>query len=419
MIKLTITNEDLFKIKTTLLERKRMIISTFKEETMYDTNDIEYLWADLLNFIDNFLILWEKTKEKWYKESSFYQVWEPHSEYRRIPWGKVLLCSPGNAPIPIIPIILLSFGAVGNEIVLCPSRKTSKTAKLLYETIESIIGYKCHMTLYEGGCQKALQEFVESGKVKLLYFQGGSKFKGEIYKIAYSRGVDVIFEGEGNVVTILGDDFTEETLKSTVEKIFEAKKFCGGQMCTAPNTIFLHKNISTRFINQFVGLSENSELIQSLRTEQMKWIKSLINDGVNKNYIADIYPPNYISNLGVRPTLIKLSSLIHVKDYLNKELFSPFAFLTEYDKIEDVARILESNWMYGLQISLFSYNKNILNNILSSVTFARVTLNMNPVYQNSLLPWGGYKLSGYSYVTNFLEKATKPIIMEGFGGDEQ
>jgi len=32
-------------------------------------------------------------------------------------------------------------------------------------------------------------------------------------------------------------------------------------------------------------------------------------------------------------------------------------------------------------------------------------------------PLGGYKLSGFSYVMNFLEKATKPIIIESSGGE--
>lgn len=413
MTKSKITNTDLSKIRAKLLEKKNLIVSIFKEETMFDVNDTELLWKDLLNFIDNFLALTEKTVDKWNAETKFYQIWERHSEYRRIPWGRVLICSPGNAPIPLIPIMLLSFAAFDNEIILCPNRKTQKTARLLYEIIDSIIGSKCVIVFYERGCQNALKEFVNTSKVDLLYFQGGSKFRDEIYKVAYSNGVEVIFEGEGNVVAIVGSDINMKTLDKVTEKLFEAKKICAGQMCTSPNMIFIHRDISINFINKYIDLSSNCDFLPLMKIGQIEWIRSLITAGISKNYIKKVHPENYTNGFGIKPALITLSHIAHAENYLNIELFSPLAFLVGYNEIEDVITILKSSWKYGLQISLFSYDKNLVAKILSSLTFARITLNISPVYQNSLLPWGGYKLSGFSYVVNFLEKTTRPISIEG------
>lgn len=421
MTKLIIDEKDISKIKTKLIERKKIIISTFKEETLYEIEDIELLWKDLLYFIDNFLILTSKTKKKWFETSRFYHTWEQHSEYKRIPWGKVLICSPGNAPVPLILIILLSFVAVGNEVILCPSRKTKKTARLLYDILDSEIGDKCIMSFYGNGGRSALQEFVESGKVDLLYFQGGSKFRDSVYNIAYSNGVEVIFEGEGNVVAIIGDDINKKEIKEVTEKLLKSKTFCAGQMCTSPNTIFVHKDISEDVKNIYNNISKSFGFIPLMNDKQIDWLKRFINEEIKNNNINKIYPENYSNNLGIKPALIEISNLMETEtDYLNTELFSPLAFYIKYEDIDNVIKLLKNKWKYGLQVSLFSHNQKLLTKIEKATILARLTINITPIYQNSLLPWGGYKLSGFSFVEDFLEKATKPIIIEGnIMGDER
>lgn len=414
-----ITSHELSELKAKLLYKKDILVSTFKEETMYCDKDIECLWEDLMNFIDNFLSLMEKILNKWDTEAKFYQTWERHSKYMRIPWGKVLICSPGNAPIPLIPMQLLSFATFGNEIILSPNRKTQKTAKLLYEIVEEIIGHRFTMMFYENGCKNALKKFVETGKVDLLYYLGSSKFRNEIYIAAYSNGVDVIYEGEGNVVAIIGSDINAETMSDIIENLFSSKTFCGGQMCTSPNTIFIHKDISSDFINKYIDLGNTSEYISSITKGQIDQIKSLINNGISKGYITKIHPENYTNDLGIKPSLIEISNINCMNNYLNFELYSPLAFFVEYDDMKDVIKILKRYWKFGLQVSLFSHDESLATEIINSLATARITQNMNPTYQNSLLPWGCYKLSGFSQVINFLEKASKPIIVEGNIRDEK
>jgi len=243
----------------------------------------------MIKFIENFFDFTKATFNIWGGESTLYQKWEFNSTYDRVPWGRVLICSPGNAPIPLIPIMLLSFSAVGNEIILSPSRKTLNTAKLLFECISRCIKSKIEITFYDKGCKNAIKEYIGTGKVNLLYFQGGSKFRNEIYNIAYSNGVEVIFEGEGNVVAIIEKDCA---IESTVKELVEAKKFCGGQMCTSPNMIFVHESILDVFKELFLKWSAKCNPISVMRMEQIKWVESLINDSKLRGYVEGVYPQN-------------------------------------------------------------------------------------------------------------------------------
>jgi len=414
-MEIIIANNDIQKIIACFSHPKEVIISTFINETSYPMEDVHMLWQDMIKFIENFLDLKNEVLTMWGKESILYRKWKINSTYAREAWGRVLICSPGNAPIPLIPIMLLSFSAMGNEIILCPSRKTLKTAKLLYECINRYIGNKINITFYDKGCKNAISEFVETGKVHLLYFQGGSKFRNEIYSIAYSNGVDVIFEGEGNVVAIVDEDCI---IEDAVKNLSRSKKFCGGQICTSPNVIFVHNRVLNTFKKLFSDTSVENKPISIMNMERIARVKSLIDKGKLQGHVKGIYPQNQ-NYTSIRPTLIEISKLEYIKFYLNIELFSPYVFIVSYDDLNEVLQLLKNYWKYGLQISIFTKNRNLIDRIKREIHIGRITINMNPTYQNSLLPWGGYKLSGFSYVMNFLEKATKPIIIESSGGDKK
>jgi len=414
MVELAISKHEIEKICGSLNEKKVMIIPMFRKESGYDEEDIEMLWIDQIRFVENFIDLITSISDIWNKKSVLYQKWEKFSKYERVPWGKVLICSPANAPIPLIIILLVSFVSMRNEVILSPSRRTIKTARLLFNIFKDSIKNKDIISFYDKGCKNAIKEYVETGKVNLLYFQGSSKFRDEIYSIAYSNGVDVIFEGEGNVVAIVDEDCI---IEEAVKKLFKAKKFCGGQMCTSPNVIFVHNRILNTFKKLFSDTSVESKPISIMNMERIAWVKSLIDKGKLQGHMRGIYPQNQ-NYTGIRPTLIEISKLEYIKFYLNIELFSPYVFIVSYDDLNEVFQLLKNYWKYGLQISIFTKNRNLIDKIKREIHVGRITINMNPTYQNSLLPWGGYKLSGFSYVMNFLEKATRPIIIEGNRGDK-
>jgi len=364
--------EDIKIISSELLsvlnENKESIIQINSEETGYDLQDIELLWSDLENYLLNCHFLYEKSTRSWSKNSTLYQTWEENSKHLRLPWGKVLVCTPSNSIIPLLPIIITSFCSVGNQLILAPSRKVLRTAEFILNHIQPILTKNnWKISLFKGGGEAALDEYIENSKVDLLYFQGSSKNRVSVYTKCISNGIEIIFEGEGNQVTVIDEIPASQSIVKVAKTICDAKMMCKGQLCTSPNVVFINENIADSLIEAYKKLTED------YREYKLDEIKSLI----------------------------------------NSESFSQVLNFAEYSVLEEVVDNLKSNYKYGLQISVFGNKTDDLEKyLLSEIHFSRLTVNMNPTIQNSLLPWGGFRKSGYSPVVNFFEKATKNIIIE-------
>lgn len=63
-----------------------------------------------------------------------------------------------------------------------------------------------------------------------------------------------------------------------------------------------------------------------------------------------------------------------------------------YDELENLKKI-KDYYKFGLQVSIFSDTPHVVESfVLRNIHVSRVTINKNPTYQNSLIPWGGIKV---------------------------
>lgn len=347
------------KMFSLLNENKDSIIETYSKETSYSKSDIELLWGDLETYLLNFNKAFDKKEEVWNIEKSMYQKFEENSLLIRKKHGKVLICLPYNAVVPLLPIFLISFCVFGNNVILSPSRRTLGTTKLFLNILEELFEQnQFSIELFEEGGQKAIEQFVVNRKVELLFFQGSSKNREDIYSKCVSSNVELIYEGEGNQISIIDNYISKE-------KIEQWLSFCNGKLCTTPKILFINESLYNDF---------NSS-IQSNLTDYNFFE---LNNVDNLNNIAE-------------------NTIYYVK----------------YSSIKDVVYLIQNNYDYGLQVSIFSENPDsIIELLVRNLNLSRITVNMNPTFQNSLLPWGGYKKSGYSRVSDFFDKATKTIIIE-------
>ena len=342
-----------------LNENKHLIIQTYAKETLYSEKDIELLWLDLETYLTNFNKAFDNKQKMWDLEKTMYQCFEENSLYIRKKHGKVLICLPYNAVIPLLPIFLISFCMFGNNVILSPSRRTLETAKLILNLLKELFQQnQFNVELFEIGGQKAIENFVLTRKVDLLFFQGSSKNRNEIYSKCIGSGVELIYEGEGNQITIIDNLTALETIKPWLS-------FCNGKLCTTPKILFINSSLFQDFHN-------------SIKADKTDYHFVMLNENTDINEITD-------------KTILYNS----------------------YNEIDKVVSYLQSNYDFGLQVSVFSENpKPIIEKLSNNLNISRITVNMNPTFQNSLLPWGGYKKSGYSRVCDFLDKATKTIIVE-------
>jgi acyl-CoA reductase-like NAD-dependent aldehyde dehydrogenase len=293
------------------------------------------------------------------------------AQYVKVPWGNVLLCSPSNSVIPVVPALITGFCSVGNNLIVAPSRKSIKTSRFVFDLLKNICK-DWSFEFFDKGGENAIKEYVLNNKVKLLYFQGSSKNRTNIYSECIKSGVDLIFEGEGNQITIIEDIPDNSNINNLTTIIHKAKTVCNGQLCTAPNTVFISKHVLNLFIESYKKIDNNMEVFDF--------------ENITKKEIESI---------------------------LNNEILSVKLRLIAYENFDAVIKSINLNYHFGLQVSFFGKSQDEWKEkILKNIPVGRLTLNMNPIYQNSLLPWGGYNKSGYSNVVNILEKATKFVIIE-------
>jgi len=390
---------------------KDELISLYAEESHYKVEDIEILWKDLEIFLDNFDELLNNTKNLWKIEEKIYNKWQ-RVEILRVPWGRILYFAPSNAIIPLLPIVSYTFTYVGNELILVPSRKTIKTAMRIYDIINPILGYK--LKIFTQGGKAALEEYVKSRKVDLVYFQGSSKNRLDIYTACLSSNIEVFFEGEGNTLVVIDD--TINSVEEVTRIIFESKLFCNGQLCTSPNIVFIQDSIFDLFIDNYKKMIQPGYCVRLINPYIEKELKKLLIDlrSKTKNWILSCEIEN---SKGIPLGFFVLHTQQLVKEFLNREIFSPILLVTSYKDYTDFLKLIqEIGYDYGLQVSIFSKRKEIWQNKLTNVLKVfRITWNLMPIYQNSLLPWGGYKRSGYSFPENFLNKALRKVLIETGG----
>jgi|GEM_PF-6600326 len=348
------------------------ISKTYSDEVGYSVEDISLLWNDLDNFLQNFSQLFEGQQKIWEIKNVFYQNIQKKFKYQISPWGKVLICTPQNAVIPLVPIMIISFCSVGNELVIAPSRKTIKTFLIIFKIAkETLISKFWKFDFFEEGGKSAIDKYVKTRVIDFLYFQGSSKNRIPVINQCLESGIDYIFEGEGNQITFIDNIYQNTFLDSVVNKIHRSKEMCQGQLCTSPNVIFVDEKCSSEFL-----------------------LKCKIRSSEIEVYI--------------------LEETLNLASMINKELLTNKILIIIYKDFNRTVDRIKYIYNFGLQVSIFSENPDRLKvKLLKELKIARIMINLNPTFQNSLLPWGGYKKTGFSPVYNFIEKAIKVVTIEG------
>jgi len=381
------------KVINTLNAHRGRITQLYSTDTGYDVSDVDFLWCDMENFLKLFSSWKDDINHDWSTGQEKYKRWEDHSFLEVTPWGNCLIVLPGNALIPLLPIIIVSFLSTGNKLEIIVPSKVEQTYNLLVQLLQPI--FKNSVSFNSAGARGILSERLQNNPPNFLYYIGGSNFKHEIYSQCIKSSVDLIFEGEGKSIAVFDYKQAEKQV-SFIDSMVQSKLICNGQLCTSPNTIFIPSHIL--------------EELRLVLTEKMSFIKL---DACKS--LTDIDSTfKYASKKGVY--YLHETSVDKVQRVFNRDLFSSQSYFCGYESDDQLAEVL-SSYEGGIQASIYSSKEEYWKEfILKTTSVSRIVFNKNPVYQNSLLPWGGYKKSGYSAVANFLDKSVRKVIVENYYG---
>lgn len=306
------------------------------------------------------------------------------------PKGVCLIISPWNYPFNLAMGPVVSAVAAGNTFILKPSEFTPYTSSLLKRMVSDVFE-KSLGFVAEGDAQVA-QELL-----KLPFdhvFFTGSPAVGKIVMEAASKNLSsVTLELGGKSPTII--DETAD-LKDAARKIAWGKWLNAGQTCLAPDYMFIHRKVYSRFMEYFreqaaVIYPEHSYagIINEHHLERLKgMVEDAINLGAEKYEVA-----LDMNDRKMAPVILENPSEDMM--VMREEIFGPVLPVLKYDDLDKVIDYINER---PKPLSLYYFSKSTKNQqqILRKSSSGNVVINDCVIqFAHPGLAFGGIGQSGF------------------------
>lgn len=368
------------------------LISSFREETGYAAGDAALLLDAALQFMQGLVSAPRPEARRWRPGCAPFIA--------RVPWGRVLITIPVNAALPLGIILPAAFAHAGNSVAVCGNRPLGGTTGIL-----SGIFRECQVpaTWMEEGGRAAVAGMIEGRGVDLVYSVGGSRHFPAFAQQCAEAGIDLVFEGEGGGCAVL-DILEPGMFKAAVSSIVESKYRWRGQMCSAPLVAYVPESR----LAEFTGFLQEA-------TRRPHWAgQAPVRLGEAAiRHIEEIERLNGLPGQSWQRPLERVAALGPVPegDVFASDVFGPVFFYRTYACREALEAEL-SRSPYGLQTSVYSQDEEFVGAVIRASRVSRVCVNRMPALQDPLRPWGGYRKSGRSDVSTFIDKAYRRVLVE-------
>ena len=344
---------------------------------------------------------------------SFTDPYLRYITYKRQPYGVILCITPSNAPLPLIPTMIVSAVLTGNSIIVKPSSRVILSALRIAEPLLSISAIRDGISIINTSANKILNIGFLNNIFDLIHYTGSSRHVSSLMNNAIKYGVDVFTEGEGNGVVIVDKNVKVE---SVVDTLVHSITRCNGELCTSPNGILVHKDIYDhlkeilieRIKNLKIGdpSDRNTDIgpLFSIKTAQI--LEEQVNIALKEN--GKLLIGGKREGKIFYPTLIEIEKT--QMEIVKEESFGPLLWIKNFSRYNEIPSIFSHN-KYGLNLTIFSDTPEQVLSFLSKAIVNRVCINCDPTIQSPFSPWGAMKKTGISQ-TDFLPlKYTRRIIL--------
>lgn len=164
------------------------------------------------------------------------------SEVQYMPLGSIGVISPWNLPINLSFGVMGAIFAAGNRVVLKPSEVTTHTSALIKEMVASYFN-EAELAVVCGG--EAVAAAFSESKFDHIMFTGSTSVGKKVAVAAAKNLVPCTLElGGKNSIIVSKSADTDEIAK----KIMMIRMLNGGQVCLAPDVVFVPEEIEDKFI---------------------------------------------------------------------------------------------------------------------------------------------------------------------------
>ncbi|MCW1953581.1 MAG: aldehyde dehydrogenase family protein [Flavobacteriia bacterium] len=311
------------------------------------------------------------------------------------PKGVCLLISPWNFPINLTLGPLASAVAAGNTVIVKPSEMTPHTSQLMAEIVAAVFSEQ-EVALFQGDASLA-QELLAL-PFNHIFFTGSPAVGKIVMTAAAKHLTSVTLELGGKSPTIV-----DETahISAAAKKIAWGKFLNNGQICVAPDYIWVHEKVKEAFIKAFIKhtqsfysqqVADSPDYARIVNERHFKRLEAHLEDAKSKGGVIEMGGDTLAQDNYIAPTLI--SGLAENALLLQEEIFGPILPLKTYTKLEEVVEYINAG---EKPLALYMYSKKAahINFVLKNTRAGSSCINHNVVqYSNHHLPFGGSNNSG-------------------------
>lgn len=318
------------------------------------------------------------------------------SQVRRGPLGVVLCLGPYNYPLNETFCLLIPSVLMGNTIVFKPAKYGVLLLTPLMEAFQKAFPPGVINIVFGRGRTLA-GPIMKTGDVDVLALIGNSKSSNAL--AAQHPKPNRLRQVLGLEAKNPGIVFDDANIDLAVKQCVNGSLSYNGQRCTALKLIFVHKNISSEFIEKFSKAVDklvlnhpatDAELTPLPEKNKVEQMQAYVDDAKAKGAKVLNSNAGRVSETAFFPAVLyPVTSDMRI---FHEEQFGPVVPIVEYEDLEDVMNsIAQSD--YGQQCSLFSENDATIAYAVDNMVNQVCRVNINVACQRGpdYLPFTGRK----------------------------
>jgi len=306
------------------------------------------------------------------------------------PYGVVLIIAPWNFPFQLQVLPMVGAIAAGNAVVIKPSEFSTNTTAMISKIVEECFEPE-FVRACEGGPE--VSQALLKEKFDYIFFTGSTRVGQIVYEAAARHLTPVTLELGGKCPCII-DENTH--LKYTAKRIVWGKFVNCGQVCLAPNYLFVHKNIKEKAVATILKTIKECYGEDAKQSEDYGRI---ITDHHHQR-ISDLIKERPLicggevdaSQKYIAPTVIEVNDLND--PIMHREIFGPVLPVYAYSDIQEVIDYINSQ-PKPLATYIFTKNNALANRVFTETSSGGACQNDTVMHMvNDNMAFGGVGESG-------------------------
>jgi glyceraldehyde-3-phosphate dehydrogenase (NADP+) len=335
----------------------------------------------------------------------------------RQPVGVVVAISPFNYPALLVLHKIAPALAVGNSVILKPSRATPLTAIALAKCFLDAGLPEGVLQVVHGSGSELGNGLVMDSRVRKISFTGSTATGNHISSVAGIKKLSLEL-GSSCPVVVLDD----ADIEYATDAIALGGYINAGQVCISVQRVIVDKKVMGSFLDALkpkveaikIGDPKNSDTKVGtlINEEEAIRVESSIKQAVKAG--AMLLTGGERSKTLITPAIV--SGVDPKSPFAQDELFGPAIAVSSADGINEAIALANST-VYGLGAGVFTKNVDVAIQSAREIDAGIIHINWTPLWRADLMPYGGLKSSGVgkegirSTVNEMTEEKT--IILHG------